>query len=320
MTSQTRAENVTIRQMREQDADIADRTFRVAFGTFLGMPEPERFAGEAEMVRARAAADPSAALVAEAGGDFAGSNFVVDWGSVGFFGPLTVRPDLWNQGVAQKLLDATIGVFERLGTRHMGLFTFPHSTKHVYLYQRFGFWPRFLTAIMSRQVVQGGEENFADRYSRLPASERDRVLNECAELTGSIYEGLDLRREIEAIANRELGETLLVQQGGRIEGIACCHFGRASEADAGECYVKFAAVRPGGGVASGFDRLLDAVQAFSAAEDLQRVTAGVNTARRMAYRQMMARGFRTMLQGVTMHRPDEPGYDREDVFLLDDWR
>ena len=28
-----------------------------------------------------------------------------------------------------------------------------HSPKHLGLYQKFGFWPRFLTAIMAKQLV-----------------------------------------------------------------------------------------------------------------------------------------------------------------------
>ena len=32
------------------------------------------------------------------------------------------------------------------------------------------------------------------------------------------------------------------------------------------------------------------------------------------------RGFKTQLQGVTMHRPNEPGYSRAGLFVLDDWR
>ncbi len=41
-----------------------------------------------------------------------------------------------------------------MGTQHAGLFTFAHSQKHVGLYQRFGFWPRFLTALMSKTPEQ----------------------------------------------------------------------------------------------------------------------------------------------------------------------
>lgn len=39
--------------------------------------------------------------------------------------------------------------FARWGTAHIGLFTFPHSPKHLYLCQTFGFWPRFLVPIMA---------------------------------------------------------------------------------------------------------------------------------------------------------------------------
>ncbi len=48
--------------------------------------------------------------------------------------------------------------------------------------------------------------------------------------------------------------------------------------------------------------------------------AGVNLSRSQAYRQMLRRGFRTDIQGVAMHRPDSPGYNRPDVFVVDDWR
>lgn len=43
-------------------------------------------------------------------------------------------------------------------------------------------------------------------------------------------------------------------------------------------------------------------------------------ARHEAYRHLVGSGFRTEIQGVTMHRPNEPGYSRADAFVLDDWR
>src|SRR5690348_9940015 len=42
----------------------ADRVFRVAFGTFLGVPEPRKFFGDAEFVRTRWHADNDAAFAA----------------------------------------------------------------------------------------------------------------------------------------------------------------------------------------------------------------------------------------------------------------
>jgi hypothetical protein len=48
--------------------------------------------------------------------------------------------------------------------------------------------------------------------------------------------------------------------------------------------------------------------------------AGVNLAREEAYRHMLSSGFRTQIQGVAMHRPNEAGYSRSGLFMLDDWR
>jgi len=143
---------VRVRPLAEEDLDEADRIFRVAFGTFLGMPEPEKFSGDADSVRTRWKAYPGAGLAAELDGRLVGSNFAANWGSVGFLGPLTIAPEYWDRAIAQRLLDATTELFSAWNTRHAGLFTFAQSAKHVGLYQKYGFWPRFLTAIMSRPV------------------------------------------------------------------------------------------------------------------------------------------------------------------------
>jgi hypothetical protein len=55
---------VRVRPLAAGDLDEADRICRVAFGTFLGAPEPERFFGDAGMVRTRWRADPGAVSAA----------------------------------------------------------------------------------------------------------------------------------------------------------------------------------------------------------------------------------------------------------------
>jgi hypothetical protein len=93
-----------------------------------------------------------------------------------------------------------------------------------------------------------------------------------------------------------------------------------SEAGEGCLFVKFGAVRPGRGAEQRFDALLDGCSALAREAGMPNLLAGVNTAREEAYRQMLARGFRSVIQGVTMHRPNEPGYSRPGLFVLDDWR
>jgi GNAT superfamily N-acetyltransferase len=85
--------DVSVRLLREGDLSEADRIMRLAFGTFLGLPDPMTFMGDAGLVRTRWVAAPDAAFGAEVEGKLVGSNFATNWGSVGFFGPLTVEPD-----------------------------------------------------------------------------------------------------------------------------------------------------------------------------------------------------------------------------------
>jgi GNAT superfamily N-acetyltransferase len=307
----------------ESDLGEAARIICVAFGTFLGVADPERFLGDADIARSRWKAEPSAVLAAEHNGKLIGSNFIANWGSFGFFGPLTIEPEYWDRGVAQRLLVPTMEMFKRWGARHMGLYTFAHSPKHMALYQKFGFWPRDLVALMAKQVTPQPVTFVPDTAHFSAASDHDRpqVLGACREVTHSNFEGLDVGIEIRAIAEQGLGDTILVWSDGRLAAFAACHSGAGSEAGSGVCYVKFAAVRPGPHATKDFVRLLGGVEAFARTAGAQKITAGVNLARREAFQAMLAGGFRTERQGVAMETGDaSSGYNRAGVFILDDWR
>jgi GNAT superfamily N-acetyltransferase len=311
---------ITIRPLKENDLPDADRIFRLAFGTFVGLPDPMAFAGDAAHVRTRWLVDPAATLGAESANELIGSNFLTNWGSVGFFGPLTIRPDFWDKGVASRLLEPTMDIFAEWGTKLTGLYTFAQSAKHVHLYQKFGFWPQFLTAIMTKPVDQTLTASSWSGFSKTSEQEREGCLKDCAELTGAIYEGLNVEREIRAVAEQKLGETVMIWDSSRLAGFAVCHCGAGSEAGSGALYVKFGAARPGLAGEQNFNRLLEACEAFAASQGLEKLVAGVNTARVAAYRRMFARGFRSFIQGVAMLRSEDQGYNRPDVYVIDDWR
>jgi GNAT superfamily N-acetyltransferase len=313
---------VTIRLLREKDLPVADRILRLAFGTFLGMPDPLKFMGDADYVRTRWLADPFGALGAEFDGELVGSNFATRWGSVGFFGPLTIRPDLWDGGIAQQLLRPTMDLFEKWGVRHAGLFTFANSMKHVSLYQKFGFWPRYLTSLMEL-ALSGAPASGAMRWARfsdLSVGDKELCIQACRKLTHSIYEGLDVQREIRAVDAQRLGDTVLTWAGGALSGFAVCHAGAGTEAGSEKCYMKFGAVRSGPGAGKEFRRLLDACREFALSRGAKTLSGGVNLARLDAYREMLSAGFCATRQGVIMERNGEPGYNRPEVFLIDDWR
>jgi GNAT superfamily N-acetyltransferase len=314
------AMEITIRQLRENDLPDADRIFRLAFGTFIGLPDPMTFAGDAAHVRTRWLVDPAATLGAEYANELIGSNFLTNWGSVGFFGPLTIRPDFWDKGVASRLLEPTMDIFAQWGTKLTGLYTFAQSAKHVHLYQKFGFWPQFLTAMMTKPVDQTLTASLWSGFSEVAEQGRAECLKACAELTGAIYGGLNVEREIRAVAEQKLGETVMIWDGSRLAGFAVCHCGAGSEAGSGALYIKFGAAGPGLAAEQNFDRLLEACEAFAASRGLEKLVAGVNTSRVAAYRRTLSRGFRTFTQGVAMLRSEYQGYNRPDVYVIDDWR
>lgn len=98
-----------------------------------------------------------------------------------------------------------------------------------------------------------------------------------------------------------------------------CHAGGGTEAGSGALYVKFGAARTGAHAPEYFGRLLASCETFAGERGYAHMLAGVNSARLGAYRQMLDLGFRTAFTGVAMQRPAEPGYNRPDCFVIDDW-
>ena len=308
-------DQVVVGPLAEGDLGAAEIILRRAFGTFLGVPDPDTFWSDLDYVRSRFRAPHVAAFGATLDGQFAGSNFATRWGSVGFFGPITIRTDLWDRGISQHLLRATMAQFDAWKLGHTGLFTFAQSARHVGLYEKFGFHARYLTAIMvapaASRATGGGQ-----CFSTLTAGQQAEALRGCRALTESLYEGLDLTEEIALVRDLSLGDTVLIADDGGVSGFAICHYGPTSEAGAGTCLVKFGAARSG----PEFDRLVDACEALAVQAGMPNLMAGANMARTEAYRALRNRGFRTAIQGVAMHRPNEPGYSRPGVWVIDDWR
>lgn len=306
--------------MTENDFSAASRIIGLAFGTFMGVPDPENFMSDIQYPLVRWQAEPASAFKAEIDGELVGSNFATRWGSVGFLGPLTVRPDLWDKGVGKQLMAPIIELFDQWGVTNAGLFTMAHSPKHLGFYHHFDFWPRNLTAIMEKPVSNRKEKSGWTTYSSFSEKDRKECVRACREITDSIYPGLDVEWEINAVYNQGIGETVLLSENNKITGLGVCHWGPNSEAGTDNLYMKFGAVKKGETAENRFTCLLEACETIAAANGLQILTGGVNTGRHEAYRTMLKSGFRSILQGVVMQRGNKQGYNEPGVFLIDDWR
>lgn len=309
--------SLTIGPLKRSEVEEADRIARLAFGTFLGIPNPMEFMGDRNMLTPRVRSANVKALAARANGRLIGTNLATQWGSFAFFGPLTVLPEYWDRGVAQRLLEGTLKILETWGVRHSGLFTFAQSAKHVGLYQKFGYWPQHLTAILTREPKPGLAAPLL--LSGLTKAAREEAIEGCRKITDRISKGLDLSSEIRSVLAQGIGDIVLSSRRGEPEGFAVCMNGAGSEGGAKVCYVKFGAVCAGSGAAKRFDRLLDGCEGF-AAERRAAVEAGVNLARGEAFCHLRGRGYRVAMQGVAMQRPHGEGFNRPHVWVMDDWR
>jgi N-acetylglutamate synthase-like GNAT family acetyltransferase len=312
--------NTSIRLLRESELEEADHIFRLAYGTFVGLPEPTEFGGDASYIPHRWKAKPNGAFAAFVDGKLVGSNLATQWGSFGSFGPLSVHPDFWNQKIAQRLIEAVMEHLMQSAIQQAGLLTFSNSPKHHALYQKFGFWQRFLTCMMSKPISRVEQKLTEASYSVMTQEQRCECLNASIELTNVIYPGLDVSSEISTVHEEKLGDTVFLWDETSLVAFAICHCGALTEAGSDTCYVKFAAVRPSLNASKHFEQLLNLCEMLTIKAGMSRLLAGVNTSHHDAYRQMIARGFRTQQTGIAMHKPNEPGFARPDVFVLNDWR
>ena len=217
-------------------------------------------------------------------------------------------------------MEGTVKVLDGWKLRRSGLFTFAHSAKHVGLYNKFGFWPGHLTALMRYAPVTGASNGGAPvLLTALKKSQREEAIRASARLTNGIEKGLDLSDEIRAVLGQGVGEVLMTYSPAKLDGFAVCMIGPGSEGGEKTCYVKFGMVRGGNAADARFDRLLDAIDEFAVSRGAD-VEAGVNMARRNAYARMRIHGYKAMTQGVAMHRPHGDGFNRADVYAMDDWR
>src|SRR5437879_13447808 len=141
---------------------------------------------------------------------------------------------------------------ENKATLH-GCVTYPTSPKHLYLYHKFGYRPKHLTAIMSRTIDRGAARVpaapkpgkaplAARRFSTLEEAKKKAALARIHRITNAICRGMDLAKEIEIVDGLALGDTLLLERGRDVIGFAICHSPGVSEAPAGRLDVTFLAI------------------------------------------------------------------------------
>ena len=231
-------------------------------------------------------------------GALVGSNFVTHWGSVGYFGPLTVHPDFWDRGVAQKLLEPSPGLIRGLGLP-------PHRPLHLLRQPQA---PGALSEIRLLAPVahghpgksgpaggegRGGQLLFPGAGTRAPRAggHGSRAHRRHLSRAGR-------GRPRGGLEDQHLGDTVFDLGRSRPGGVRRGPRGHQFEAGSGCGYIKFGAARPGLKAGEYFDRLLMACESYATAQGAQRLIAGVSLARQPAYERLRAGALGPNRRGV----------------------
>lgn len=296
---------ITIRLMREEDADAVREVDAVAFWTW-----EKQLKGEAAQLYRRTRTnvlasrekDRAGCFVAEKGGHVVGFLFSRTWGGVGWFGTFAVLPEHQGHGIGQQLIAASLKYLRQDPERVIGLETMPGSPSNLGLYLRQGFQARFPTLLLSKALEQSavGDEDLPC-WSRAEAGTRKRWLAELREATGQVLRGLDYSKEITSTARHGLGETLVLPYGVRVVGMSTVWLASGWEGWGEErASVQALALHPDHTGDDTFRALLDATEALAHTHGKQTVTLAVNARHAWALDRLLQWGYRVERMAVHM--------------------
>lgn len=142
-------------------------------------------------------------------------------GAEGWMGPLAVAPALQGHGLGKAVVAEGTRWLAEHGANVIGLETMPRTVDNIGFYSSLGYVPGHLTITVT--VEADYAEHRIIQVGRLSESERNDLVNRCAELTRDIAPGYDFSREINLTNSLGLGDTLVLERGGTVDGFALCH-------------------------------------------------------------------------------------------------
>jgi predicted N-acetyltransferase YhbS len=337
---QGRLPKVQIRRVRKGDLSKVRDVMEQTFGDFLERQlgtRPRQAFGGAQYVHHRWLMEPWGCFVAEEDSSkIVGAALAVTWGTVGILGPVAVLTHYHNQTIGQQLIRAAQDFFDENKATLHGCVTYPTSPKHLYLYHKFGYRPKQLTAIMSRAIDRGparvsplaAKAGAAvakaaltmRRFSTLEEAKKKAALLRIHKITNAVCRGLDLAKEIEIVDGLALGDTVLLERGRDLIGFAICHSPGVSEAPVGALYVKYLAIDPPQRKPEHLEQFVTLIEGLGQELGVQRVILPVYARYWAAYNVLVQCGYQIDFTMVRMQRGKAEDYEDPTDLVLDDWR
>jgi GNAT superfamily N-acetyltransferase len=142
-------------------------------------------------------------------------------GAEGWMGPLAVVPQMQGHGLGKTVVTEGMHWLQAQGARVIGLETMPRTVDNIGFYSSLGYIPGHLTITLTL------ESDYAEhrilQLGRLSESERTDLVRRCGELARDLAPQYDFSREINLTHTLGLGDTLVLERGGTVDGFALCH-------------------------------------------------------------------------------------------------
>jgi GNAT superfamily N-acetyltransferase len=228
-----------------------------------------------------------------------GFNMIHQSGSEGWMGPLAVRPDRQGLGLGSAMVQTAIDWLKSAGATTIGLETMPRTVENIGFYSRLGFLPGYLTVTLTGEVTgrTPGAGRGAVRLADLPAGERTDLIERCGERLRRSAPGYDFTREHELTHELEIGDTLVIERSGEIQGFALWHSAPLAESRQMEEIRVLKLFATSGAVFLG---LVRAVEAAATRLKTRRVAVRCQTRMAEAYTSLIRRGYQTRWTDLRM--------------------
>ena len=286
--------------MREADLDTVLEITNEAFRGLVEKNSGRRPVGPlfaSTLGRYRLEVDPHGCHVAVSGEEVVAANFSVLRGTLGWFGPLAVRPDAQGHGIAQRLVTECLRASDQRGVRLMGLETLANSPQHVHLYLKLGFRPSWTGISFRGEVRDGQMPRGVDVDGAIPKLDY-------------LYPGYDATNDARATRAAKVGVTLTDG-----DGFAICHYVNTLWTDTSIVYVPLI-VAPD---RKTFDNLLRAVEAVAREKGKTHIVTQVPGASWTTQEALLEHGYESGGAALRMKRGENLDYDSGSTYYCDDW-
>jgi len=242
--SRFKGNTIEIRPMREIDIPESRRVGQEAWsdlvsrdiGRKIRYPIRPRRIVETYMWK-----EPKGCLVVYENDILVGSAFSHVWGNVGWVGPIEILPESQNKGIGRMLLNASEEYLRNRGCQVIGVETMPNMPKNLHFYIMGGYVPRQLTLITEKPVRVSESKPIPPSTRELDGGELDDLLPKVVDLSKQVNPLLDYSIEFKAMFKKQLGQCMVLEHEGKIEGAALLHSYTRS-GDSNFCSIKLVLV------------------------------------------------------------------------------